>query len=410
MIKKIIIKKIFLNLMLLIIPLYLINSQVKINFPYKDLNNSDKTIYYVLEPIDNKPIEISPFDPLLEIDETFKQKFLLSSLEKSRLTSLFYVGDKYEFNNIEIMLKYDDIYQIMDKSSGFSISFSIGYYDNVILHSAINFNDKEFNIIDKLASSLAVKQLLKQMTGKTLKIKKDIIENNKIQDSNILNAYENFINKLKYLNNKEEIFYQLKNYVNLNFRLTGKTKITSKWIHPADLYYYKKGDYKSIAFFYYYTLKKLGFNVASYLISELIKKDKDELDELYLLFSKKNKNNKDLAMLQNIESKYKYVNPASILKHLSYQSKYTKPSKIFFYKPPNFETSIFLTAVKIGEKWIYTTGDKWIDEGIYTPERTCAHYSRNGCYYTYINNDFIFLNNVPFSEKDVLWNVFYNTR
>lgn len=402
-------KKIFLNLIFLIIPLLFINTQLRIVFPYKDLNNTQKTKNYVLEPIDNKPIEIPPFDPLMEIDETFKNKFMLSSLEKSRLTSLFYVGDKYEFNNIEIMLIDNDIYQIKDKTSGFSVSFSLGYYDNIILHSAINFNDKEFNIIDKLASSLAVKQLLEKMTG-TIKIEKNIIENNKIQNSAVLDAYENFISQLKYLQNKEEIFSQLKNYVNLNFRLTGKTKITDDWIRPSDLYFNKKGDYKSTVFFYYYTLKKLGFNVALYLVTELIPKDKDELEYLYNLFSKRNKNSKDLMMMQKIESEYKYINPASTLKYLSYQGKYSKPSQIFFYKPPDFEASILLAAVQVNNKWVYTTGDKWIDEGIYTSERACANYSRNGCYYAYLNNDFIFLNNAPFSEKDVLWDVFYNER
>ena len=409
MTKRIIRKKNFFVLIFLLISIYFINTQLRIAFQYKDLNDPNKTIYYVLEPIDNKSIDIPPFDSLMEIDETFKNKFLLSSLEKSRLTSLFFVGDKYEFNNIEIRLKYDDLYQIMDKTTGFSVSFSLGYYDNIILHSAVNFNDKEFNIIDKLASSLAVKKLLEKMTG-TIKSKKDIIETNKIQNSDILEAYENFINQLKYLQNQEEIFSQLKTYVKLNFRITGKTNITTRWTHPADLYFYKKGDYKSIAFFYYYTLKRLGFNVATYLVSELIKKDKDELDELYLLFSKRNKTTKDLTMIQNIESEYKYVNPASTLKHISYKSKYSKPSRIFFYKPPDFKSSIFLTAVQINNRWIYTTGDKWIDEGIYTSERTCAHYSRDGCYYAYINNDFIFLNNVPFTEKDVLWDIFYNIK
>ena len=115
-------------------------------------------------------------------------------------------------------------------------------------------------------------------------------------------------------------------------------------------------------------------------------------------------------MIQSIESEYKYVNPASTLKYLSYQSKYSKPSQIFFYEPPDFDSSIFLVTVEIGNKWVYTTGDNWIDEGIYTPERTCAHYSRNGCYYAYLNNDFIILNNMPISEKDVLWDVFYNIR
>ncbi len=409
MIKKQNSKKVLLNLIFLLIPLLLINPQIKIIFSYKDLDDIRKDKYYTLEPINNEPITISPFDALIEIDETQKHKVLINSLEKSRLTSLFYVGDKYEFNNIEIMLKYKDIYQIKDKLSGFSVSFSLGYYDNIILHSAINFQDKKFNIIDKIASSLAVKLLLGRMTG-TLNIKKNFIDANKTQDSEIQSAYENFIDKLKYLNNKEEIFLQLKNYVDLNFRITGKTKITDEWTTPANLYFFKKGDYKSITSFYYYTLKKLGFNVAPYLIAELIKKDKDQLENLYILFSKRNKKNSDLLKIQNIESEYKYVNPASILKYFSPNNKYSKPSQIFFYMPPELNSSVFLLAVEINNKWLYTTGDKWIDAGLYTSERTCSHYARNGCYYAYINKDFIFLNNLPFSDKDVLWDVFYNIK
>lgn len=413
MLKTLNFKKIAIILIFSFFYLSFINSQVKVVFTYKDINNTNKVIEYAVVPINYEAIKIAPFDALMEIDQDQKHKLLLSSLEKSRLTSLLFVGDNYEFNNIEIKLSnkgdyQEDIYQILDKLSGFSVTFSLGEYDNIILHSAINFQDKEFNIIDKIASSLAVKTLLKKMTGIISKQDEAIYER-KIENTEILASYDEFIDQLKHLN-KEEIFTQLKNYVNLNIRLIGKTGITSDWIHPANLYFYKKGDYKSIAFFYYYTLKKMGFNVAAYLVSDLIKKEKDELENLHELFSKKYKNNSDLLKIQNIESEYKYVDTSYILKYQSYKNKYSKPSNVYFYLPPNFKKSVYLVAIEINNKWLYTTGDKWIDANITSSDRTCAHYSQNGCFYAYIDLDTIFLNNLPFTEKDITWKVFYDVK
>lgn len=413
MIKTSNLKKTFIIFIFLYFYLYFINSQVRVVFTYKDINNTTRILEYAVVPINYESIKISPFDAIMELDQDQKHKLLLSSLEKSRLTSLLFVGDSYEFNNVEIKLNnkgdnQENIYQILDKLSGFSVTFSLGDYDNIILHSAINFQDKEFNIIDKIASSLAVKSLLKKMTG-TISKEVESIDERKIKNTEILASYEEFINQLKYLN-KEEIFSQLKNYVNLNIRLTGKTGITSEWMHPANLYFYKKGDYKSIAFFYYYTLKRLGFNVAAYIVSDLIKKDKDEVENLYKLFSKKYKNNEDLAKIQNIESNYKYVDSSYILKYQPYEKEYSRPSNVYFYLPPDFKNSIYLVAIEINNKWLYTTGDKWIDANITTSDRTCAHYSKNGCFYSYIDKDIIFLNNLPFTEKDITWKIFYDVK
>lgn len=413
MIKILNFKKTCITLTFLFFYLSSICSQVKVVFTYKDLKDNRKIKEYSLFTINNEPVKIPPFNALTEIDQDQKHKLLLSSLEKSRLTSLLFVGDSYEFNNIEIKLinkgnNQEDIYQILDKLNGFSVAFSLGGYDNIILHSAINFQDKEFNIIDKIASSLAVKNLLKTMIGTTVKQDGDIKER-EIENAEISASYDEFINQLKHLN-KEEIFTQLNNYVNLNIRLTGKNDITSEWIHPANIYFYKKGDYKSIAFFYYYSLKRIGFNVAAYIVSDLIKKERDELNNLYELFSKKYKNNSDLFKIQNIESEYKYVDTSYIVKFQPYKDKYSKPSNIYLYLPPNFKSSIYLVAIEINNKWLYTTGDKWLDAGISASDRTCAHYSKNGCYYAYIDLDTIFLNNLPFIEKDVAWKVFYDVK
>ena len=43
----------------------------------------------------------------------------------------------------------------------------------------------------------------------------------------------------------DKVFEKLKQYIELNFQLEMKKKITDNWINPANLYYYKKGDHKS---------------------------------------------------------------------------------------------------------------------------------------------------------------------
>ena len=385
---------------------FLLNSQLKISFIYK--NN-----YYTIKPNKITDISIPLFNALKVIDQSQKHRLLLTTLEKSRLASLFYVGDKYEFNNVEIMLKYNQEYQITDKVNGFKIIFTTGEYDNIILYSAINFGDKKFNIIDKLASTFAVKYLFKKMIGKLEK--KDIVIDDKgVDKSEVIKEYEKFIEQLKKLK-KEEIFVYLKKYIELNFQLEAKRKITDNWTHPADLYFYKEGDYKSFAFFYYYTLKqlKLGFKVRSYLVSDLRKKSPEDLDRMHALFLKTNKNRDDLKKIQQIELQYKNVNPASNLKNFLYNYKNSnaaRPPAIYFYYPPDFESSVFLVAVEIDDRWIYTTGDKWVDAGIYKTERVCNHYAKSGCYYAYIDRDFVILKNLAFSKKNILWDIFFSVK
>ncbi|MCK4796300.1 MAG: hypothetical protein KAT05_02900 [Spirochaetes bacterium] len=391
-------------LIFFLFPLFLASSNFKIYFIYKDKD-------YYIAPIEKKDNPIKAFNALKVIDQSQTHRVLLSSLEKSRLMSLFYVGDKYEFNDVEVMLKYNQKYQIRDKSTGFKVMFGIGKYDSIVLHSAVNFGDKKFDITDKLASTFAIKLLLKKMTGKFKK--KDIVINDQtLPDVEINKEYEKFIEQLRRLK-KAEIFKYLIKYINLNFQLEAETGITEDWVHPANLFFYKKGDYKSFAFFYYYTLKQLGFKVRSYLVSYIVKKEKEEINRMYQLFKKKYKNNNDLIKIQELELQYKYVNPSSHLKNFSYDYKHlksTRPSIMFYYYPPDFKFSIFLVAVEINEKWIYTTGDKWVDAGIYKAERICAHYAKNGCYYAYIEKDFAILNNLSFSEKEILWDVFYDVK
>lgn len=398
------VKKIIIISIVLILPVLLIFSQFKTYFIYKDH-------WYNLAINNATDRKIEPFNALKEIDQSQVHRVLLTTLEKSRLASLLYVGDKYEFNDVEISLTYNQEYSIKDKYNGFKILFTIGDYDSIVVLSAVNFGEKDFDILDKFASTFTVKTLIRKMTGKIEK-KVEAIKNEVVEYSRIEKEYNNFLDELRKIK-KSKIFEKLRKYIELNFQLEMNKRITEDWVNPANLYYYKKGDHKSFAFFYYYTLKHLGFKVRSYLVSELIKKDKSEIDKMYRLFSKKKKTTDDLARIQKLEREYKYLNPSRNLKHFLYDYKkknYTKPSAIFFFYPPDFQSSIFLISVEIDNKWLYTTGNHWIDAGIYKPERTCAHYARNGCYYSYIEKDFMILNNQVISEKDILWDVFYNVK
>jgi hypothetical protein len=78
------------------------------------------------------------------------------------------------------------------------------------------------------------------------------------------------------------------------------------------------------------------------------------------------------------------------------------------YYPPSFEKSIYLVAFQIDNEWIYTTGDKWIKEGILRPERCCTSYTKKGCYYSEIIKDELYSS--PLREDDVLWDVFYDIK
>lgn len=373
----------------------------KIFFIYKNYN------YYV-GIVDSEIIPISSFDPMTIIDQSQTHRLLLNSIEKSKLTSLLYVGDKYEFNNIQLELIYTNTYIIYDKKLNMKITFKLGNFDNIIITTALNFGKQQFDITDKIATALSVKLLLKKMTGK-LTIDQQKETDKIIHDSKLQAAYEQFVNELKRLPKKDRLYY-LKNFIKLNFQLQAESGLRGDWIHPAHLYFYKKGDYKSFAFFYYYTLKQLDFETRAYLLINLQRKDKQELDKMYHLFRKDIKNRDDYYEIQKLEFQYKYVNSLTNLKTFTDNYKkidIEKPSQIYFYDPPEIDNAIYLIAIKIKDNWLYTTGEKFIDAGIRKPERSCSHYARNGCYYTFFDKDFAILNNQPFFTRQFTWDIYW---
>lgn len=401
------IKKFILSLFFILYFINQICAKFEIYFIYKGND-------YFVSPISNEAISIDPFDALKEIDQSQVHRLLLTSLEKSRLSSLFYVGEKFVYNNIELELINNDKFQIHDMIEGYKIIFSIGKkYDNIIIESSLNFGTKDFNITDKLATSFTVKYLLRRMINK-ITIKKDVkMDNMGQQDSKVSGEYNKFIDELK-LYDPADAFNYITKYTELNFSITPKKNILEDWVNPVNLYFYKEGDYKSLAFFYYYSLKQAGFKVRSYLVTDLIRKNEEDIDYLKDLFNKKFKPSENLKRIQELELQYKHVNPNTNIKNFFDDYLYTKlkrPASIFFYYPPKFEESVFLITVELNDKWIYTVGNKWIDADIKNnPERTCAHYSRNGCYYTYIEKDFAILNNYPLDEKDIIWDLFYGIK
>lgn len=489
-------KKIYVILFFIGISIF-IYPQFLVEFTYKGQ-------WYNIGIHNNKPIKVQAFYALEHVEASLIYRILLTGIEKSRLLSLQYVGDKYDFNNVGIELINTDTYLIRDKFYSFYIVFSLGEYDSIVIHSAINFGSKDFTILDQMASAFAVKDLMRKMTGKilpksdlprflskeqfddityNLKIKKIASEIeayefekhfiNKITDFDkrklfenaykkselyqkyiLINnvAYEdqlaisklisqlqinflheiyrlrdnkyklisylkteqadrarkildqqkykysrNFDNeeqKAEYLNfikklkgkDKEEIFTYLMKYVNLNFQIEQSRAIDTDWIKPYELFYNKQGDYKSIAAFYYFTLKELGFEVESYFVVPLLKKDK-----LTITKEMEYRGSKE----QILRIKYNNVNKNDNI-------------NIFKYFPPVLIDAVYLVAVKYKNKWMYTTGNKWIRKAIYNPARTCYDYSSNGCYYTNIINDQRIKNNESFRESEIIWSVFFD--
>jgi hypothetical protein len=390
-------KNIFL-LLFLVVFLSKIFTAEEIYFIYKSKD-------YFKKIINKKEIPIEPFNALKEIDQSQTHRVLINNMEKSILSSLFYIGDSYKFNNVKIFLKDINYYQIIDYDDNTSLSFSLGKYNNIILLSVIKFdNTKDVGILDKLASTFFLKSKLIKISGKLKVENNEKKEENKLTDLNIIEEYQKFIDNLKKLSSKEKIDYLTK-YVKLNFELSVNNDITTNWTNPANLYYYKKGDYKSCAFFYYYSLKSVGLPVRAYLINHLERKNQDDIEKMADIFKERKHD-----MVQWIEMEYKNVNSRTNLIEFSdnyVNSKLRKPPDIFFYKPPVFEKSIFLIAVEIDNRWLYTTGINWIDANIRIPERACAHYARNGCYYANFDNDFDIMNNIALNKDEFIWNIFY---
>jgi len=378
---------------------------------------------------------------------------ILNAVERARLKTLNFIGDNYEFNQIHILLIAVNKYVITNKKSNFNITFGIGDYETVNLYTHLKFDKNKDERLNKIASSMVVKDLLKKMGGEkivrydipdffsleefsviqekiekeskslkninflnkfylfdknvngyTLKIKEDIYDTkviiydilssigyerkNKDSDKKKIDNYNNFISQLRKLKN-EEAFYYLKIFIELNFETVLENDFKSDWINPYDLYYYKKGNYKSVALFYFYVLKELNFNVKFYILTEMTKKNKD--DALVLLTADKEEKEKMKIHYRNVKASYNL-------------------SELLYYNPPDLDNSKFLVTLENNGKWIYSYGGFWKDDNIWKSERAVINYARNGCYYSEVENYHNLLNNIPLLEKDIQWDVFYDTK
>jgi len=373
---------------------------------------------------------------------------MLNTIERSRLRGLNFVGDKYEFNEIEIILIAINKYLITDKKYNFSIVFGIGDYESIVINTFLMFDNSKGERLNKIATCMTVKDLLEKMSGKLtpnfiipdllkfedftkifdsltkedkniftklyqidenknyyILTKEGQVYENRILiyeiltkigyeqkekniDSTKIEHYNKFIDQLKKVE-RYEIFNYLKRYIELNFTILLDNNYDSNWINPYDLYYYKKGNYKSIAFFYFYVLKELNFNVKFFIVVEKIKKNKESLIKL----SKMNQQEKE-----KLQILYKYVKPSYNLEELLY------------YEPPNIEKAKFLVNFENNGKWIYSSGGTWVDDDIYRSERAIANFLGKGCYYSEVKNYNNIVNNIPMREQEFEWDVFYDSK
>ncbi len=437
---KIMLQKKIMIFMFLIIS-SVIFAQISVQMIHKDS-------YHFLDVYENKSIPIETgFNLLRTVDKTQTHRVILNSIEKSRLNSLLFIGDSFSFNNQIIMKKSPVLYSIKDLLAKVEIDFSLGSYDDIILHSYVNFYNIRYNTYkdideyDKIASGMAVKLLLDKLTG-TLSTKPDlplvlqsaeyekikfdlagdndfrVMENSFIvrntkeyylrqnltgseevelrrvldkvrfefskryTDTEKMKMYYDFVEQLKEYGTTEDIFDKLQKFVNFNFMIIDEYSIDSDWTNPYDLFYNKKGDYKSIAFFYYYTFNQMDIDCQGYFVTPLTRKQIPD----NVRYSLEHQN----AMLME-----KKINPISNL-------------DLRKYKEPEFSKAVFLITIQYNKKWIYTTGNKWVFSDILSMDRVTAHYSRNGCYYSVFKDEKLIINNIPINPDSIRWDVFFD--
>jgi hypothetical protein len=336
------------------------------------------------------------------------------------------------------------VYRIKDISNEIKLTIGIGELESIVIYTVLDFGKKGLDIYDKIATVIHVKNLIRQYNGnpekginvpdtfEKFKFENDIIVNLKRPDDMLLLSkmykydeknsqyrltelgstpeikeeiaailseinyksdgssnptsksleYKNFIDDMKKIDMKDRFEY-LKKYIELNFQITFDKELLS----PGDLYFSRAGNYKTVSFFYYDALKKLGFKVNAYLIADLKKRNQEDIVEI----KRFNTSEKEDLLLT-----YKNVKPSYNL------------NLLLEYNPPRFDSSVYIVTLEIGKKWIYTTGEKWIDAGIYVPERCCSDYTRKGCYYSLIVNDDIY--SYPLRADDIRWDVFYDAK
>jgi hypothetical protein len=388
--------------LLFILSGFALHAQMQIYFIHKDQ-------FYIVSSRNEESRRLqAPFLPLHEVGQAQIHRLILNSLEKSRINSLMFVGDSIEFNGVTLTMLYDSRlnvhqYLVYDRDTGIELLFGIGEFDALFIYSAVNFGKEQFDMSDKMASSFAVKLLLKKMTGIIRRKSAEPFEDG-YDFKERSRLYNRFLSELSRFD-QEEILERLQKFVQTNFFINPLRDITSDWTRPEDLYYSKEGDYKSVAFFYYYTLKQLNdmpdrdftFDIRSYLVIELKKKPVDEINAMYYL---------DLDSKEALEREYRMVDAKQQINRFIDRNKRVI-APLFNYTPPLPENAVFLVTVKSDHRWIYTTGSEWIDPGIFDPDRTCSHYTNDGCYYSYVVLDNAVLANLPMDLSGIVWNVIY---
>jgi hypothetical protein len=411
-------------------------------FPLEKIFLIYKDFEYNLIPVSAKEIETSGINILKEIDDYQRHRIILETSEKMKLSGLSYVGDKLELNGIEISLIYADTYQIKYPADKITLKFSIGEKSELLLKTALNYKissklkdyktvkteksemDKSLNFdaMDIIASSVYVKELLRRMIMLPDMSREEKKSPSEISPELVNEQYEKFIENLVKMD-KTEILKSITKFIEYNIRTSGAGKVTEKWTTPAALYFFKEGDYKSIALFYYNTLKRIDeintkknkpksslFNPKPYFAIALEKKNKADADTILNVFTNKYKSIDDMNRIQALEMQYKRVVLNEELNYNPDRPSFSKPQNIYFYKAPELSASTFLVAINIEDGWIYTTGEKWVNPKLSLPERCPAHFFGNGCYYTLVEKDYALISNQPIDEKDILWNVFYSTK
>ncbi len=202
-------------------------------------------------------------------------------------------------------------------------------------------------------------------------------------DKTNIENYTKFVDQLRKYGKPSEIFEKLSNFVNINFRVVDQFAINDKWVNPYDLLHTRVGDYKSIAFFYYYTLKELGLPTEAYFVAPIEKRKHPE--------------NRRLTQQEIHSSLIKNrINPTSNL-------------DVTKYKMPRLDSAVFLVALNLDGYWSYTTGKTWNNTKITRKERVCSDYSKNGCYYSVFMDTLLVVENIPIYEGDLRWEVFFDT-
>lgn len=395
---------------------------------------------------------------LKELYKDDEKEFILSKYKQK--DDGYYLIDDITYNDVmkiyDLLKQFDYInkkYLIKDKKLNIEITFGIGEYDSIILFSILNFNEREINLFDKIATAFTVKFLLKKLTGKIeiedrlprsftkeyfienillyldrtsdIEFMKNMYKPNRLDTEYILKGdisldnekrilyilneiknkkesgieeknrkieLNNFLTQLDNMK-KEYIFEYLKKFANYNFYIDiSKYNIMDNWTKPWDIYYYKKGDYKSITYFYYYifkNLKKHNFNTKLFVVCELNKLKKED----YFNYKKL-----PPAEQREKDRLFRYVNP-----------KYNR-EELFDYYPPHIKNSILILAIEINGKWLYTMGKEWIDADIIIAERACYDFYKKGCYYSELTDTESILLEGTIYENILDWYVYFDIK